>query len=240
VKSLQTGTNAIEHPDLRRYYEHVRRVVSGPIWRWSRFVSIWKLHTGALDHLIPTQELRYPDALELDPAASSPEAGTAPRAGHELKESGARFRASERGLTHAPELVLSVSADDWFTVEYERAGRLVARQSIEPLVPRLRPHRVHRLRVPQEASRQGYDAVRVVPAAPTSDWRAWHFAPAADGATATRLVQAAEAFFAVPAVSTEPALPDAGEVEPDDDDAPEGGSEATATGTQREASPTPR
>jgi arabinofuranosyltransferase len=67
---LQTGTiSAIKAPGIARYYEKLQSVVSGPIFRWERFIEIWKFNTGAYDHW-----LREPGSVTLsrNPSPSLP------------------------------------------------------------------------------------------------------------------------------------------------------------------------
>jgi arabinofuranosyltransferase len=52
VRSIETGDNCIVDPDLHRYYEELRLVTSGPVWRAGRFRAIWALNTGAYGPLL--------------------------------------------------------------------------------------------------------------------------------------------------------------------------------------------
>ncbi len=51
-ESLEVGENRVEHPGLRTYYDHLRRVTRGDLWSWERLSSIWQLNTGQLDYLL--------------------------------------------------------------------------------------------------------------------------------------------------------------------------------------------
>jgi arabinofuranosyltransferase len=46
LESRQTGTNRIEDPLVRDYYDRLLRVTSGPIWSVRRFRDIWALNVG--------------------------------------------------------------------------------------------------------------------------------------------------------------------------------------------------
>ncbi len=50
--SLEQGDNELTDPCLRAFYEHLHRVVAGPVWSWERVRSIWLLNSGRLDHLV--------------------------------------------------------------------------------------------------------------------------------------------------------------------------------------------
>jgi arabinofuranosyltransferase len=40
------GENRIVDPALHEYYDRLRLVTTGPIWRWERFRAIWAINTG--------------------------------------------------------------------------------------------------------------------------------------------------------------------------------------------------
>jgi arabinofuranosyltransferase len=51
-ETLQTGTNQIADPDLAAYYEHLRLVISGPLWSVERMTTLVELLLGRFDHLL--------------------------------------------------------------------------------------------------------------------------------------------------------------------------------------------
>ena len=65
LESLTSGTNQIADPELHEYYEHLRAVVSGPVFRASRFRSIWYLNAGAGRTMARRYEQRRPIALSI-------------------------------------------------------------------------------------------------------------------------------------------------------------------------------
>ncbi len=46
IDSVAMGENRIADPALHEYYDRLRLVTTGPIWRWERFRAIWALNTG--------------------------------------------------------------------------------------------------------------------------------------------------------------------------------------------------
>lgn len=64
AESLRTGTNHIKDPNLHEYYDHLKLVISGPIWSRARWISIWKLNSGHYQFLL--------DAYQ-NPASKVPE-----------------------------------------------------------------------------------------------------------------------------------------------------------------------
>jgi len=61
-ETIRTGVNVIEDPNLHAYYDHLKLVISGPIWKRARFGAIWNLNRGDYQYLL--------DAYE-DPAGKS-------------------------------------------------------------------------------------------------------------------------------------------------------------------------
>lgn len=52
LKTLETGDNVIEDPNLRLFYEKIRLIVRGNIWDSKRLVEIWNLNTGRYKELL--------------------------------------------------------------------------------------------------------------------------------------------------------------------------------------------
>ena len=51
-KTLATGTNAIEDPNLAKYYDNLSLIVRGPIFSKERMIAIVKVNLGFYDHLL--------------------------------------------------------------------------------------------------------------------------------------------------------------------------------------------
>ncbi len=47
--SVRTGQNLIEDPDLRVYYDALRKITQDPVWSADRWNAIWEMQTGHLD-----------------------------------------------------------------------------------------------------------------------------------------------------------------------------------------------
>ncbi len=54
LETLASGENGLRHPALARYYDKLRRVTRGDLFDPQRWVEIYKLNTGAYDHLLQT------------------------------------------------------------------------------------------------------------------------------------------------------------------------------------------
>lgn len=53
LETIRTGVNRIRHPGIAEYYEHLRPVISGDLWTWTRFEEIYRFNTGYYDYLLP-------------------------------------------------------------------------------------------------------------------------------------------------------------------------------------------
>ena len=59
------GPNLIVDPQLARYYEVLKTVISGDLFSSARLAAIWDMNTGVYDHLINEDEYRYPDPEDI-------------------------------------------------------------------------------------------------------------------------------------------------------------------------------
>lgn len=64
LATLLTGTNRIADPNLARFYDHLRRIVNGPLWSGERLADIVRMNTGAYDALVDRK--RPPVDTEID------------------------------------------------------------------------------------------------------------------------------------------------------------------------------
>lgn len=52
MKTLETGTNMIQDPDLAQYYTYLHDVTSGPLFSGQRLIEIWNFNTGVYNGLL--------------------------------------------------------------------------------------------------------------------------------------------------------------------------------------------
>ncbi len=65
LETLETGEDSMEDRDLADYFQHLTLIVRGDIGAPNRFRTIWKMNTGAYDHLIDFERyIRPPRDLE--------------------------------------------------------------------------------------------------------------------------------------------------------------------------------
>jgi arabinofuranosyltransferase len=51
-KTVETGQNRIEDPNLSQYYEKLLLVIRGDLWTRKRWQAIWDLNTGRSNGLL--------------------------------------------------------------------------------------------------------------------------------------------------------------------------------------------
>jgi arabinofuranosyltransferase len=59
IKTLTTGVNVIEDPNLHEYYDKLHLITNGPIFSKKRFETILKMNLGEYDYLIDKEKYRY-------------------------------------------------------------------------------------------------------------------------------------------------------------------------------------
>jgi arabinofuranosyltransferase len=160
TETLRTGDDRLADRRLGAYRAKLALVVSGPLFDGNRLAEIWRLNTGAYDHLIDQQY--YRDAPPL------------PRHYSELPheqplEKGSYFgpngiEISLEGHSLAERLEISLDNDDAYDIVFLRGDEELGRARVEPpefaLVVGLN---VYNVTVPDEARRGGCDRIRVVP-----------------------------------------------------------------------------
>ncbi len=52
VQSFRDDQNDLKNPALTEYYDHLRLIISGPLWSGQRWLAIWKMNTGGYDSLL--------------------------------------------------------------------------------------------------------------------------------------------------------------------------------------------
>lgn len=156
------GRKTLEDPNLAQYYDKLNLVTRGPLFDSQRLQEIWRLNTGAYDHLIDTDRYRYPNRVSRDAAditrtitatVTLPEPVPLTRDGV-LVELGAPQTASILGIG------LNL---DRFTLFYQRDGATIGTQAIHAQAIKLGEQVYHVVRVPEAVIQQGYTALHLRP-----------------------------------------------------------------------------
>jgi arabinofuranosyltransferase len=160
VETLRTGENRLADRRLAQYREKLSLVVSGPLFDANRLREIWRLNTGAYDHLIDAPFYR---------SAAPPV-----RTYSELSRTGAPAEVTYfgpngieidcEGRTLSRELEVSLDNNDHYRIIFLRGDAELARVRVMPPEPPLQVGlHVYRVEVPAEAGSNECDRIRIVP-----------------------------------------------------------------------------
>jgi len=123
-ETLDTGTNVIQDPNLRAYYDDLQLVTRGPIWSMARFKAILRLNLGSRDSLLKDYGAIDVDAEERDGACwYSSEAGA------EIWERGLRLHMAQP--CKGRRVAVMVTGPARYSLEYSSGGRTLATQFID-------------------------------------------------------------------------------------------------------------
>jgi len=143
----------IEDPDLAEYWEDLSLIVRGPIWSSERWAAIWRMHTGANEHLIDA----YLDTKRTYEQVSVPGTRSTSMLNHGVTIVLGESRNEEV-------LEVRLERDDVYAIELYRQGVQLHRrevgQTTEEVGRRMVLHRVH---VPPDVAGAGYDEIHVLP-----------------------------------------------------------------------------
>lgn len=163
LETLDTGQPRIRDKNLNRYYAALRQVIAGPIWSWSRWVAIWQLNTGALDHLIDHDQYRHPTLLKvaLSAVAQPFKRGTDAKATGVRKLSSSGLEITLDGVKRNKRIELSLDANDQYEIVYIKGLHTLATQDIA--ASHLKGLDVISLTTPARAVDVGFDRLRIYP-----------------------------------------------------------------------------
>ena len=146
------STGEIKDPNLQAYWEELSLIISGPIFSPERWAAIWRMHTGANQHLIDAylhQDLSYEEV-----------SGDRVRA-HPLRNLGATVRSPV--LLHEELLDLQLERDDLYRLQIYRKGVLLYERQLGRLDSNRSRLVRHRINLPADLVAAGYDEFRLMP-----------------------------------------------------------------------------
>ncbi len=156
LATLRSGSNQLDDPNLREYYQQLKLIISGPLWSHARLSSIWHMLMGDYDHLIDKDHYRHYYIRSMDYAQIHTQANpfTIPSG----------INVDFPTPQTAPRLVADLSYAQRWRIEFWHTDQLlaVAQLSALPLTPQ--PIIQRTIDVPAAAQRQGYTRVRILPA----------------------------------------------------------------------------
>jgi arabinofuranosyltransferase len=159
-ETLQSGDNRLADKRLAEYRDKLAFVVSGPLFDKNRLLEIWRINTGAYDHLIDHEAYRAAPPLirrysEL-PHEKPPEKGLY------FGLNGIEVDLEGRALPD--QLEISLDNDDKYDIVFLRGDVELERTSVEPQEFALAVGlNVYSVNVPYAARQAGCDQLRIVP-----------------------------------------------------------------------------
>lgn len=164
-QTANADTNTIADKNLAEYYERLRNITRGPLWRKDRWRDIVLMNLGRYDHLIDTDRYRFPRLLKaIIEDLSVPKApGTPWNAPGNLilPMTGAHIALGRPKQT--AQLEISLDNNDKYQLLFMRDLHVLAKMDIEPeRIPGKGGLQVYTVDIPP-AAQDGFDALRIFP-----------------------------------------------------------------------------
>jgi arabinofuranosyltransferase len=162
-ESLEGSTNVLTDPNLAAFYDQLRLITRGPLFTSARLRAIWKMNTGALDHLIDRPYYRHAGALVgLADLAAPRDPGT-PADAPGLHHLDPPLAVSVPQGSDRRSLVMTLDSDDEYRLTFLKNAALVARVDIGPIPQHRRQPGLasHTVELPPEALARGFDTIVV-------------------------------------------------------------------------------
>lgn len=158
AETLESGENRIADPNLAKYYDALRRVISGPLISVDRLRDIVRFNLGYYDHLIDAYVESLPlrvSILEL----STDNAGAPSTEDQAIEIPTVGVRVDLGGLSYARGVRVHVDRNADYQVIFTRADEEVTRKLIAASTD-VQPIRVG---ISAQAAQEGYDAITLHP-----------------------------------------------------------------------------
>ncbi len=167
-ESLERSGNTLEDKALAEYYDQLRLVTrSRPLLSGARLRAIYRMNTGAFDHLINRQYYRHAGStVRLREVSLIKETGTPADQDGVRRLDIALAILCDEAPGHR-QIDVSVDSDDTYAIFFLKGGRNVGRIDMSPLPEHRRPAGLVRYPVdlPPGAVAQGFDTIVVSAAA---------------------------------------------------------------------------
>lgn len=179
IETLKEGKDRFHSRQIAAFYQHLKRIIKGPLWSKERWTSIWLMQTGQLDHFISKPFFRYHGALVANASTLEESPRKGPKA-HEFGTSGIFMNFHK--TVHDPFITLDLDADDDYLLLYETKGKIIGQKALPRIVPRTTTPIERVVHVDEEIAKIGYQALRVVPVRGHVPYKIWHMHTATDRA----------------------------------------------------------
>jgi arabinofuranosyltransferase len=166
AETLADGENHLADPKLAEYYDHLSYVVRGPLFDRERLREIWRINTGAYNHLIdfgayresPPLARRYSEISRVQPSGKGLYFGPN---GIDIDLENCKLR---------DRVELSLDNDDRYDVLFLRGDEELARvQIVQPAFTLVVGLNLYEVEVPENARDGKCDRIRIVPAPLAND-----------------------------------------------------------------------
>lgn len=167
-RSVETGTNVIEDPKLREYYEHLRLIVrSDALFSSDRLRTIVAMNRGVYDHLIDRSIYRHAGRVAPIADVAAPRDNGTPwdAEGNRILDRPLAVTVDDRpGRRY---LHVSLDSDDGYALTFLKRGEIVDRLELGPVPEhRRQPGLVgYTVDLPPGAREKGFDTILVSPIA---------------------------------------------------------------------------
>jgi hypothetical protein len=161
VETIASGENRLAEPGLASLYDHVRLIVSGPLFSRARLATVWKWNTGAYDALVENTSYGPQRVTLSDVAAAIPE-GSAPDRSHarQVRESGIDVAINHP--VNEGRVEISVDGNDDYLITFRRRDRDLCHELVRARWPHTDGRRGLAVYVVQPpACAAGFDTLRI-------------------------------------------------------------------------------
>lgn len=160
LETVEGGENRLVDPDLARYYDQIKTIVSGRLWDWNRLVVIWKMNTRQYDPLLMGYH-NQTTRCSLADIEEPKEVGTEWDAEGNLILMGEGVIVDLGEVRTAHKVEISVDNNDTYEMTFLKNGRAIDSIILAPKFTDIPGLRVDLVEVPKRAQRSGFNQIKV-------------------------------------------------------------------------------
>ncbi|MEN6626962.1 MAG: hypothetical protein ABFD69_12125 [Candidatus Sumerlaeia bacterium] len=161
--TLRTGQNRLADPNLALFYDHLRRIISGPLLSGVRFKEILLFNLGRYDHLVDRELYSQPYTLTVDvPVRQAPLPTIAWNSrGNQIVSPRDGILVQLEHPAYASQAQVATDTHHAWAIEILRGGATVARLTLPPDPVRGFARRT--IDLPRDTWARGLDGMRLRP-----------------------------------------------------------------------------
>jgi arabinofuranosyltransferase len=164
-ETANTNQNTIDDKNLAQFYDRLKNITRGPLWRRDRWRDILLMNLGRYDHLIDNDRYRFPNLRQarIEIISAPKEPGTTWNAPGNLILSMAGVNIDMGGTRQASQLEISLDNNDKYQLLFMHNHQVMAKMNIEAeRIPGKGGLQVYTVDIPP-AAKKGFDALRIFP-----------------------------------------------------------------------------